>query len=80
MENWLFIENRKGLIMKVLEKKPFKVFDCALCHSKLEAEVEDVKGHVDWEGDSSYWLECAVCGNKKYLSDKEVPPKARKSK
>ncbi|OGZ07839.1 MAG: hypothetical protein A3D65_04255 [Candidatus Lloydbacteria bacterium RIFCSPHIGHO2_02_FULL_50_13] len=64
--------------MKILEKKPFLVFECVLCHSKLEAEVGDVKGFVDWEGDSSYWVECAVCGSKKYLSYKEVPPKAVK--
>ncbi len=66
--------------MKVLEKKPFMVFDCLLCHSKLEAEVSDVRGYVDSDGDSSHWLECAVCGCKKYLKSAEVPPKAFKSK
>ena len=64
--------------MKVLEKKPFKVYNCGLCDSKLEAEVCDVKGFVDCDGDSAYWLECAVCGSKKYLKSNEVPPKAMK--
>jgi len=64
--------------MKVLEKKPFMVFECGLCHSKLEAEVEDVKGFTDSDGDSFYWIACPVCGSKKYLSYKEVPPKAEK--
>lgn len=64
--------------MKVLEKKPFMVFDCSLCHSKLEADVGDVKGYTDCDGDSSYWIECPVCGKQKYLSAREVPPKACK--
>lgn len=66
--------------MKVLEKKPFMVFECKMCHSKLEADASDVEGYVDWEGDASYWLACPVCGSKKYLKWDEVPPKAKVKK
>ncbi len=66
--------------MKVLEKKPFMVFECKMCHSKLEADAEDVKSSQDCEGYSVYWLACAVCGKEKFLSGGEVPPKAYKSK
>jgi DNA-directed RNA polymerase subunit RPC12/RpoP len=63
--------------MKVLEKRAFMVYDCALCHSKLEADVGDVRGYTDSDGDSCHWIVCPVCGKEKYLSSNQVPPKAR---
>ncbi len=67
--------------MKVLEAKPWKIFNCASCGSKLEAEVSDVKCNAgrDISGcyDEDYYLECPVCGGVNHLSYKEVPPKAR---
>ncbi len=66
--------------MKVLEKRAWLVYDCKLCNSKLEAEVGDVRSYVDCDGDMTAWLECLVCGDKKYLKRNEVPPKALHSR
>lgn len=66
--------------MKVLEKRPFLVYDCKLCKAKLEAEVSDVRAVRDFDGDACAWIECPICGDHKYLKSSEVPPKAFKTK
>ena len=66
--------------MKVLEKRPWLVYDCKLCNAKLEAEVSDVHAFSDCDGDVFAWIECPVCGDHKHLKRGEVPPKAFKSK
>ena len=53
--------------MKVLEKKPFWVFACCGCGSKLEAEVSDVRvgyfgGSYCENGERKYYVSCPVCG------------------
>lgn len=68
--------------MKVLDAKPWLLFKCAGCKSKLEADVSDVKCHAgrDISGcyGEDYYVKCPVCGTERSLSYEEVPPIARK--
>lgn len=72
--------------MKIIENKSFAfAFECEICHSKLEAEENDVRARykgrsgmtVPVDRAYNYYVVCAVCGNEEKVPFAHTTPRIR---
>ncbi len=36
------------------------------CFSLIRIELKDIQHSTDWEGDTTFWVDCPACGQKLY--------------